>query len=158
MALFVRDFIDAEPRRVQIVESGNKPTQIFLIDPFNRFPVDLCHRCDVGERHLRTEHAHIVLEPLGVEAVLVHKVQLLNAAIATSTPYLPLSEGEVALLRAEIEVSDPSGIGILNGRAPLATDRTIGSHACTIQNQRHTVLIFTEIAKRISAEIEEVSE
>jgi hypothetical protein len=77
--------------------------------------------------------AHIVLEPLGVGAVRVREVQLLNATIATSAPYLPLSEDEVALLRAEIEVSDPSGIGILNGRALLATDGAIGSPACTIQ-------------------------
>jgi len=90
--------------------------------------------------------------------VLVHKVQLLHATIATSTPYLPLTKGEVALLRAKIEVSDPPGIGILNGRVPLATDRAISSHACTIQNQRHAVLIFAEIAKLVSAEIEEVFE
>jgi hypothetical protein len=158
MALFVGDFIDAEPRRVQLVESDDESAQVLLVDPFRRLPVDLCHRCDVGERHLRTEHAHIVLKPLGVGTVLVHKVQLLNATIATSTPYLPLSKDEEALLRTEIKVSDPSGIGILNGRAPLATDGAVGSHACTIQNQRHAVLIFAEIAKLVSAEIEEVSE
>jgi hypothetical protein len=93
MALFVRDFIDTESRRVQIVESGDESAQVLLIDPFCRFPVDRHYRCGVGERHLRTEQSmltHIVLEPLGVGAVLVHKIQLLNAAIATSAPYPPL--------------------------------------------------------------------
>ena len=158
MTFFVRDLVNAEPRRVQLVESNDESAQVLLVDPFRRFPVDLCHRCDVGERHLRTEQAHIVLKPFGVEAVLVYEAQVLNATIATSASYLPFIEDEKALLRAEIEVSDPSSIGILNGRAPLATDGAVGSRACTIKNQRHAVLIFTEIAKRISAEIKEVSE
>jgi hypothetical protein len=94
MAFFVRNFIDAEPRRVQLVESDAESAQIFLIDPFRRIPVNLRYRCGVGERHHRTGHAHLVLEPLGVGTVLVPKVPLLNATIATLTPYLPLSESE----------------------------------------------------------------
>jgi len=42
---------------------------------------------------------HIGLEALGIAAVFVHEVQMLNASIATSTADLPFSEEEKVLLR-----------------------------------------------------------
>jgi hypothetical protein len=103
MSLFVRDFIDAKPRRVQLVEFGDELAEVLLIDPFSPSSSRSPHRFGVGERHRLTESAHIVLEPLGIGPVFAHKVQFLNAAIAARAPYLPFSEDEEAFLRAEID-------------------------------------------------------
>jgi hypothetical protein len=77
----------------------------------------------------------VIFSQSTVDAVFVHEV---HAAIATAAPDLPLCEEDEALLRAEIEVSDLPGTGILNGSAALTTDGTIASLAYTIQNQCHT--------------------
>jgi hypothetical protein len=98
MAFFVRDLVNVEPLLVQLVEPDDKPAQVLLIDSLRRLPVNLSHRGGVGECHLRIEHAHTVLEPFGVEAALVREAEPLNAAVATSAPYLPLVEDKETLL------------------------------------------------------------
>jgi hypothetical protein len=58
------------------------------------------------ERHLLAQHAHIGLEALDIRAVFVHKVQMLNASIATSTSDLPFSEDSTSETM-EFRIPDP---------------------------------------------------
>jgi hypothetical protein len=161
MTLFVRDLVNAEPPQIEVFKPRNEPAQVLLIDPFRGFPVDRRHRCGVGEGHLRTEHARShsprTAWRRGCTCPRSPASQRRDSHIGTVSS-APLSEDEKALLRAEIEISDPLGIGILNGRAPLAAFRTVTGLTRTVQKQRYPMLILAETAKRITAEIKQVSE
>jgi len=125
MPRLVGDLVDTEFLWIQIFKPSHQSAQILLVNPFRGLSVDLGDRGSIGEGHLLAQHAHIVLEALDRGAVLIHEVQLLNAAIATTAPDLPFGEEVEALHRTEIEVSDLPGIGILNGSAAFATDGAI---------------------------------
>ena len=102
----LRDLVHTEFCWVDNVEARDETTQIFLIDALCSLPVDSCHIRNIREIHLRAQRADVLLESYGVEAVFVNKVQLLNAAIATPAPYLPLIKDNKALLRSQIDISN----------------------------------------------------
>ena len=120
--------------------------------------ISASHISSIREIHLRAQRADVLLEPFGVDAVFVYKVQLLNAAIATPASYLPLIKDNKALLRARIEIPNRASVRVFNKGASLAAFRTATRLTRTGQKQRYPTLIIGHIAKLITAEIEHVSE